>query len=306
MPGKLTITVGIPGSGKTTVAELMQKDNPDDVVLVSRDDLRHLLFRGEGILTNHQENYITKVQKNIVKDALRDDKEVIVHDMNLREKYRNQWFKIAQNLGAGFDIIDLTEVRPITAHERVSDRAADGGRYVPEDVIYDLHKKFIEPLKGEPIKFDAMDPIVFESYVPDLEKPSAIIVDIDGTIASHEGIRGPFDTSRYQYDLPVDHVVKFVQDQHYKLGHAIIFCSGRHSNFRDVTEEWLFQHVKVPFTLFMREDPSRDDSVEKYLLFDSHIRDNYNVQFVLDDRDRVVRMWRGLGLPTYQVEEGDF
>jgi putative SOS response-associated peptidase YedK len=37
------------------------------------------------------------------------------------------------------------------------------------------------------------------------------------------------------------------------------------------------------------------------------IRDNFNVEFVLDDRNSVVDMWRKeLNLPTFQVNYGDF
>ena len=32
----------------------------------------------------------------------------------------------------------------------------------------------------------------------------------------------------------------------------------------------------------------------------------YDVEFVLDDRDRVVKMWRDRGLKVLQVAEGDF
>lgn len=104
----------------------------------------------------------------------------------------------------------------------------------------------------------------------------------------------------------MSHVVKFVQDQHYKLGKQIVFCSGRHEDYRDVTEEWIYKHVKVPFTLIMREDRERDDSVEKYLIFDKYIRPYFNPEFVLDDRDRVVQMWRSIDLPCFQVNAGDF
>ena len=36
------------------------------------------------------------------------------------------------------------------------------------------------------------------------------------------------------------------------------------------------------------------------------ILDKYNVAFVLDDRDQVVRVWRDLGLTCLQVDYGDF
>lgn len=309
MPGKASITVGIPGSGKTHVARLMHEDNPDDVILVSRDGLRAELFNGEGILCRYDEDYVTKVQKSIVKDALRAGKHVIIHDMNLRERYRNQWAKIAFNQGAEFEIIDLTSVDLAVCCSRNMSRAEKGQRYVPNHVIADLHKKFIVPLLGRPVKAPEIDPEPVSGltpYIPDITKPKAIIVDIDGTVADGKDVRNMYDPTKYHLDKPKHAIIDLVRHFAYDLDYKILFCSGRHSDFRYVTEEWLFEHVKVPFKLFMREDKQRDDSVEKLLLFDYYIRDNYWVKYVLDDRNRVVNMWRGLELPCLQVEEGDF
>lgn len=51
---------------------------------------------------------------------------------------------------------------------------------------------------------------------------------------------------------------------------------------------------------------NRKDVVIKRELFDRYIRDNYQVLFVLDDRNQVVDMWRELGLKCLQVAPGDF
>lgn len=308
MPGKVSITVGVPGSGKTTVAKLMHADNPDDVILVSRDGLRAELFNGEGILCHYDESYVTKVQKGIVKDALRAGKHVIIHDMNLREKYRTQWAKIARNHGAEFEIIDLTSVPLNDCFKNDESRRARGDRYVSHLLIADLHDKFIKPLQGQPVKAPEIhaEPVSFVPWVRTPGLPDCIIVDIDGTVADGKGVRNMYDPTKYHLDRPKQDVIRIVQDEAYKLGTHILFVSGRHEDFRDVTEEWLFQHVKVPFKLFMRKDHQRDDSVEKYLLFDHFIRGNWNPKYVLDDRDRVVDMWRFIKLLTLQVERGDF
>jgi predicted kinase len=278
--------------------------------IISRDDLRASLFNGEGILSNVEESRVTEVQKSIVKDALRAGKHIVVHDLNLRERYRRAWATVARNFGAEFEIVDLTRITSLECMSNIEMRVLEGGRHVPANVVQKLHDKFIAPLKGKLVPYPdvAIEPVTFEPYVPRPGRPDAIIVDIDGTIADHTGVRSPYDSTKYRLDKPKEKVIKFVQDQHYNLGKQIIFCSGRFGSFpnKTATEDWLFDHVKVPFRLVMREDAERDDSVEKYLLFDKYIRPYYNVLFVLDDRDRVVKMWRQIGLLTFQVADGDF
>ena len=47
-----------------------------------------------------------------------------------------------------------------------------------------------------------------------------------------------------------------------------------------------------------------DDVLKKDML-DKHVDIN-DVFLVVDDRDRVVKLWRSLGLTTFQVADGDF
>jgi hypothetical protein len=50
----------------------------------------------------------------------------------------------------------------------------------------------------------------------------------------------------------------------------------------------------------------RKDSIVKGEIYDSVIAPNYNVFFVLDDRNQVVDFWRSKGLTCFQVAPGDF
>ena len=59
--------------------------------------------------------------------------------------------------------------------------------------------------------------------------------------------------------------------------------------------------------LYMRKDEDRRaDYIIKKEIYDEFIEPHYNVQFVLDDRDQIVKMWRGLGLKVLQCQFGDF
>ena len=309
----LTLTIGLPGSGKTTIAKEIRRLNPH-TVLVSRDDLREQFFGEHTNFSTPQESLITSIEQKVVDKALEMNRDVVVHDMHLRKQYRKDWARYAVKHGADFKYIDLTHVPLEHCITRAVTRYDLGGRWVDPEIIKGYHRRYLsngQPLEAPESLVEALkdtvqghDPV---EWIPGL--PEAIIVDIDGTVASHAGVRDPYDTSRYHLDNPKRDVIKIVQDQAYRaVPPRLIFVSGRDAGFRDVTEEWLFEHVKVPIEgLFMRpEGDTRRDDIVKLELFDTHIRGKYNIRFVLDDRDRVVKAWRSINLLTLQVDEGDF
>lgn len=141
----------------------------------------------------------------------------------------------------------------------------------------------------------------------DLAKGSAWMVDVDGTLALRGG-RSPYDWRSVGDDLPNSPVVTTVQAlaAHSEIS-AIIVISGRHEQARQLTLSWLDRHSIPHDELFMRADGDfRPDEVVKQELFEEMVEPYYRVLGVLDDRDRVVKMWRRLGLVCFQVAEGSF
>ena len=139
----------------------------------------------------------------------------------------------------------------------------------------------------------------------------AIIVDIDGTVATHYDEKGVqlrehHDYSQVKFDLPVQPIIDLVRMYEERCYH-IIFVSGRMDHCRQDTIQWLIDH-DVPFDeLFMRRFKDfRADYVVKREIYDNYITQMYDVEIVLDDRNQVVDMWRGAGLRVLQVAEGDF
>ena len=73
------------------------------------------------------------------------------------------------------------------------------------------------------------------------------------------------------------------------------------------TVEWLVRYGLGGFPLLMRTTGDhRPDYIIKQELFDEHIRPYYNVSMAWDDRNQVVRLWREMGIPTFQVADGNF
>lgn len=311
--GSLTLTIGLPGSGKTTVAEQCRELVPS-TVLVSRDGLRAELFGEYTKYSQDQESLVTSIVEKTVDKALEQGRHVIVHDMNLRKSYRKRWAGFAVKHGVPLRYMDMTYVPVDECVRRATQRWREGGRFVEESLIRDLHKRYLsnkQPVETPEGLVESLThvPEGHDPYQRTPGLPEAVLVDIDGTVALHEGVRNPYDTTRYHLDNPNWDVIKVVQDYAYRsIPKRIIFVSGRDAKFRDVTYEWLMHWVKVPIEgLFMRpEDDTRRDDVIKLELFEEHIRGKYNIWGVFDDRNRVVKAWRSIKLPVFQVNEGDF
>ena len=164
-----------------------------------------------------------------------------------------------------------------------------------------------------------------------------IIFDLDGTLANID-IRkskstqpnGKLDwdifadpASISKWDTPNQPVIKIAQMFH-QDGFRIVIFSGRNDRSFQATTEWLKKY-KVPYDLLaMRPDKFQEDSwpiadgnpatkemrymsddILKKKMLDTFI-DIDEVFLVIDDRDKAVKMWRKLGLNTFQVAPGNF
>ena len=137
-------------------------------------------------------------------------------------------------------------------------------------------------------------------------KRIAIIVDIDGTVAHNDGHRGPYDWTKIGEDKPIAGVIKFIKFM-YKTNIEIIYVSGRMDICSDGTCAWIEKHVGSVQNIFMRKtDDYRPDDVVKEEIYRDYIEPYYDVIGVFDDRTKVVRKWRELGLTCFQVADGDF
>lgn len=141
----------------------------------------------------------------------------------------------------------------------------------------------------------------------------AIIVDLDGTLCN------------------VDHRLHFVRDKRKNWNkfflelvndpinvwcheiikrfsdYQILLVSGRPEDHRDITEQWLEEKGIEYKSLHMRKTGDfRKDDIVKTEIYNSFIKDNYDVLFTIDDRKQVVDMWRSLGLVCLQCAEGNF
>jgi len=144
----------------------------------------------------------------------------------------------------------------------------------------------------------------------------AVICDIDGTLMdiSKRVANGfPFvvneqDLVHYNSDVPNRPVVECVKAL-MLAGIEMIFVSGRTDLGWNITSDQIIEacDYQQTFALHMRKQGDfRKDSVIKQEIYDKYIKDSYEVLFCLDDRNQVVDFWRSIGLPCFQVAEGNF
>tara|TARA_R110000824_G_scaffold167675_5_gene344682 strand:- start:1742 stop:2179 length:438 start_codon:yes stop_codon:yes gene_type:complete len=141
-----------------------------------------------------------------------------------------------------------------------------------------------------------------------IDKPKCILVDVDGTLAKMKrgpGERSPFDWHRVGEDLPNMPIINLVNAL--SQDYVIIVLTGRDGIALEDTKDWLEDYgVKYDGIHIRPEGNNQKDSIIKHDIYVNHILPNYEVEFVLDDRDQVVNLWRSIGLTCLQVDYGNF
>lgn len=313
----LHITRGLPASGKTTWATDWVAQDPQGRARINRDDLRQMVNGGVHV-AGVTEPRIIALRDESIRALLRAGLDVVCDDTNLPQRTVRDLMKLARRAGADVEVHDEFAAVPV---ETCIDRDSFRDRPVGDEVIRDMWTRY---LKGRTLTTpEAAEVLVpgLEPYEPKPGTPRTVLVDIDGTLALHNG-RDPYDETRVGEDLPNRSVVEVVRAL-WRDGYHIVFVSGRSEGCRDATLAWLYKYLPVialhveghqrpqgrmvKSALHMRAvGDVRRDSVVKAELFDQHIREHYDVIAVLDDRRQVVEMWRALGLAVFQVADGDF
>lgn len=265
-------------------------------------------WTGRGI----DEDRVTIAEEAQITALLNAGVSVICDATHLHPPHLRKWAKLATRMGVEFEVVDV-HADPAECRKRVyqrwcAEQGSEMARYLDPAIVDKQAKRFpVEKWPTITAKPFVVEPVEFVEGLP-----WAILCDIDGT-AAHipEGGRSPYDYSRVsedEFDFAIRGIVNWM---HCEV--PIIFLSGRDDSCYDATFDWLKANHFHFDQLIMRPADAKDDRGNKlpdyqvkYDLFNKYIRGQFNVLFVLDDRQQVVDMWRSLGLKCLQVDYGDF
>ena len=153
-----------------------------------------------------------------------------------------------------------------------------------------------------------------------IRQKNVVIFDLDGTLANIDYRRklatkpnGKLDWGKFfnstnikldEPNLPVIKMAQLFSEQ----GFNIVILSGRSNKTETATRSWLSKN-KVPFNKLIMRDSETNHFTPDWVLKKNMLDENLDINdvfLVVDDRDRVVELWRSLGLTTFQVAEGNF
>ena len=308
------LLTGLSGSGKSTFARKFCTENAN-WLRVNRDDLRRSLLPvslSEFWNTwpdqekNRIETLVNELQKTAILDGLARGWHVLIDNTNLKLSYINEFRKL---LSGHFDEVEIRYALIEAPIEECIQRDKYRDDSVGEAVIRKQAEQLAVFKKNFKFQTEILTRSAVFQRVQDESLPHCILVDIDGTVAD-KGDRSPFDWHRVGLDTPKWPIIRLVKAMR-ASGYTIVFFSGRDAVCRPETTTWLnqqFDWQPTDYGLFMRsKNDNRTDSIVKQELFEQHILGRYYVEFVVDDRQQVVDMWRRtLGLTCVQVDYGDF
>lgn len=288
----LTMMVGPPGSGKSTIA--LSRTQKNCSAYINQDS------QGK----RHRDDFLLAVNSGI---------DVIVDRMNFSKKQRSFYIEKARENGYSVHVVSIYCPRMLClsrclsrqGHETIRDqKSADAaldtffsGYEHPSPEEYDTIEKIVHP-------FDAF-------------KRDCVVIDLDGTMCNidhrlhyvkHEN-KKENDWKKFFSEIPGDSVNEWCREIHERFFDSvpIVFCSGRSEEYRGETDNWLKRNGIGYRYLFMRPSAdSRSDYIVKENILDFEILPRYNPLFFIDDRKQVVDMWRRRGFVCLQCAEGDF
>jgi len=139
---KITVLVGLSGSGKSYYAEKLAKEN--NALIISSDDIRKEVYGDAAVQKDHAK--IFEIVHERALEYLRDGVSVIIDATNLSYKFRTSFVQKVNRLRKTDDVDVIKEVYVVaTPIEECVSNNLKRDRNVPEEVIWGMAKRFQVP-----------------------------------------------------------------------------------------------------------------------------------------------------------------
>lgn len=315
---KIVFIKGLPSSGKSSLAkEIVKKDG--NAVRVNKDLLRKMLHF--DVFSGKKEGITKQAERVLAKEFLETGINVIVDDTNLSEGHKQSWKSLADEVGAKFEIEDLTKNIDIEELFRRDDiRENKVGRHVIVSMA--MQYKLIKPdyfgTKGKWVICDIDGTLADISHRLHFVKKTCYDCGNfhDGQNCSAGGVHDKKDWKSFFSEMINDTVRTDIRDivlDYKEKGYSIIFVSGRPDNYRDETKYWLsnvaFKNTKFvegedyATILMRRAGDRRPDNETKEDILKTHF-ELEDIECVMDDRPRCIRVWKEAGLKVIDCGDG--
>jgi len=297
---------------------------------------------GPGWTWNRKdENTMKDVVRNRVIDFIKAGYSVIIDNTNLSRGVREMWKQLAFSLGADYEEHEMsTDLQECIYRDSKREGKARVGRAVIERMA--LFYGFIDwsQYDGEFVIVDLDGTVAnCQHRLGFLEPKIAHKLDCTaGCKCGHldDGLGHPKGCAQrhmdeYKFcprcyakakkdwqafhadeniakDEPYPAIVRLVKE-YFLVGYHVLYVTGRGTESGIATEDWLNKHELLDGEwmqhLFMRPaGDHRPDTEIKREILDLLPKDR--IAYVLEDRDRVVEMYRAEGLTVLQPKKGDY
>lgn len=287
------ILQGLPASGKSTYAKKKVEEQPHHIVRVNKDDLRAMMHC--SVYGKENEKQVLDIETFIIKDALQRCKSVIVDSTNFSQSHINR----IQNLARESVVTCTIKYFDVSLEECLL-RNIGRDQKVPHDVIRGMHGKYVY-----------VRDFVSTTSNKKTELPKYILVDVDGTLADcthrehYVTSEGKKDWQSFFNLTPFDplrnEVVELIENKYPGIPRIVV--TAREECWRPHTEKWIREKGFEFENILMRKTgDKRADAIVKQEILDTYCDAN-NVVAVIDDRPRVIEMWKANGLHVENVGE---
>lgn len=139
----LYMMCGLPGSGKSTLAQqIAEKEN---ALIISTNKIREIICGDDSDQSKNRQ--VFDIAELAVSTTLKLGKNVIIDATNKLPSERQRFLRYMGD--SDIAVACVFDNNPELAKQHVKERVANGGRYVPNDVIDSMSKRYVYPTSEE-------------------------------------------------------------------------------------------------------------------------------------------------------------